>query len=88
LDGYFNRKNDFPASTDGLVEYIVDFREYDWTLTFWKSNKSGRWWLQVPVETNENHVRHRLIPCSLSDYQMACREELPERLFNAFKRFA
>jgi formiminoglutamase len=88
LEGFFNRKNDFPASTDGLTEYIVDFKDHDWSLTFWKSSKSGRWWMQVPVETQEKHQRHRLIPCSLSDYQMACREELPERLLNAFKRFA
>ncbi len=87
LDGYFNRKNDYPASTDGLTEYIVDFKDHDWSLTFWKSAKSGRWWLQVPVETSEKHQRHRLIPCSLADYQLACREELPERLLNAFKRF-
>ena len=88
LDGYFNRKSDYPASTDGLTEYIVDFKDHDWSLTFWKSAKSGRWWLQVPVETAEKHQRHRLIPCSLADYQLACREELPERLLNAFKRFS
>jgi formiminoglutamase len=88
LDGFFNRKNDFPVSSDGLTEYIVDFKDHDWSLTFWKSSKSGRWWMQVPVETQEKHQRHRLIPCSIADYQMACREELPERLFNAFQRFA
>jgi formiminoglutamase len=87
LEGFFNRKNDFPASSDGLTEYIVDFKDHDWSITFWKSSKSGRWWMQVPVETQEKHQRHRLIPCSLADYQLACREELPERLFNAFKRF-
>ncbi len=88
MEGYFNRKQDYPASTDGLTEYIVDFKDHDWSLTFWKSARSGRWWLQVPVETGEQHQRHRLIPCSLADYQLACREELPERLLNAFKRFA
>ena len=87
LDGFFNRKNDFPVTTDGLLEYIVDFKKMDYQITFWKSRKSGRWWMQVPVKTREEYQRHRLIPCSYNDYKMACQEELPERLLNAYKRF-
>lgn len=87
LDGFYNRKNDFPNSMSGLVEYIVDFKAHDYQITFWKSNKSGRWWLQVPVKTKRKHHRHRLIPCSYEDYLKACKEELPERLWNAIKRF-
>lgn len=87
LDGVFNRKNDYPASKDGLTEYIVEFRQYNYQLTFWKSVRSGRWWLQAPITTKRKHQRHHLIPCSYQDYQAACREELPERLLEAFKRF-
>ncbi|MBI5917561.1 MAG: arginase family protein [Bacteroidetes bacterium] len=87
LDGFGNRKNDFPASMDGLVEYIVDFKGYDHPFTFWKSNKTGRWWLQVPVKTKKKHQRHRLIPCPYNDYLMASKGELPDRLLLAFKRF-
>lgn len=87
LDGFFNRKHDFPAGTEGLVEYIVDFKKLEYQLTFWKSQKSGRWWMQVPVKTREQYQRHRLIPCSYNDYKLACQEELPDRLLHAFKRF-
>lgn len=87
LDGFFNRKGDFPASTDGLTEYVVYFRKLNYQLTFWKSNRSGRWWMQVPVATKRKHERHRLVPCSFQDYQSACREELPERLLQAMQRF-
>ena len=88
LDGFHHRKNDFPVSTDGLVEYIVDFKGPEHLqLTFWRSNKSGRWWIQVPVDTKDAPQRHRLIPCSYQDYQQACNEEVPERLLNAFKRY-
>lgn len=87
-DGFYHRKNDFPASMDGLVEYIVEFKKMDYQLTFWKSQKSGRWWMQVPVKTASKYQRHRLIPCSYNDYKLACQEELPERLLNAYKRFA
>lgn len=88
IDGFFNRKRDFPASMDDLVEYIVDIKGHDYQLTFWKSNKTGRWWLQVPVKTKQNLERHRLIPCSYNDYLLSLKGELPSRLFDAFKRFS
>ncbi|MBL7825483.1 MAG: arginase family protein [Saprospiraceae bacterium] len=87
MEGVFNRKGDYPAGTDGLTEYVVYFRKLNYQLTFWKSQKSGRWWMQVPVATKRKHDRHRLVPCSYQDYQSACREELPERLLQAMHRF-
>ncbi len=88
LEGFFQRKGDFPLSTDGLKEYIVDFRDLNFQLTFWKSTRSGRWWLQAPAVSSDNLGRHYLIPCSFQDYQAACREELPDRLLQALRRFS
>ena len=87
IDGYCARKNDYPVSLDGLMEYIVDFKKHDHQLTFWKSTKSGRWWMQVPIKTKKKHQRHKLIPCTYYDYQQACKEDLPPRLLSAYKRF-
>jgi formiminoglutamase len=69
------------------VEYIVPLKQLDYQLTFWKSKRSGRWWLQVPVKTKKQHQRHRLIPCSYEDYQLAGQDQLPDRLLEAFRRF-
>ena len=88
IDGFYNRKNDYPYSINGLTEYIVDTKKNDYTLTFWKSEKTGRWWMQVPIKTKKKLKRHQLVPCSYQDYQMTCRDELPLRLINAFKRFS
>lgn len=88
MEGVFNRKGDYPVDTKGLTEYVVAFRKQNYQLTFWKSVKSGRWWMQIPVATQRKLERHRLIPCSYQDYQSACREELPERLVQALQRFA
>lgn len=88
LDGFNSRRRDFPASMEDLMEYIVDMKDFDQQLTFWKSNKTGRWWLQVPVKTKKKLQRHRLIPCSYQDYVEASNGDLPDRLVNAFKRFA
>lgn len=86
--GFYNRKNDYPVSTEGLMEYMVDFKDHHTPITFWKSGKSGRWWVQAPVKTNKKYQRHRLIPCSYNDYRLACQEELPDRLVEAFRRFS
>jgi formiminoglutamase len=87
LEGVHHRKNDFPVTTEGMVEYIVPLKQLDYQLTFWKSKRSGRWWLQVPVKTKKQHQRHRLIPCSYEDYQLAGQDQLPDRLLEAFRRF-
>jgi len=87
IDGFYNRQNDFPASMNALMEYIVEFRGHDYQLTFWKSNKTGRWWLQVPAKSKKRDPRHHLIPCSYNDYLQASDGELPDRLLIAFKRF-
>jgi formiminoglutamase len=86
IEGFSQRKGDFPVTTEGLTEYIVDSKTYD-RVTFWRSQRSSRWWIQAPVRTKRGQVRHRLIPCSYEDYLTACREELPPRLLNAFRRF-
>jgi formiminoglutamase len=86
-EGFYQRFGDYPVSNKGLTEYIVDWKGNNEKLTFWKSPQSGRWWLQVPVKTGHKHQRHRLIPCSYNDYQQAIEQELPDRLWNAFRRF-
>lgn len=87
LEGFANRKNDFPVSMEGLMEYIVPVKDHDYQLTFWKSNKSGRWWLQVPVHIGKGQKRHRLLSCSYQDYLDAINGKLPDRFIQAFRRF-
>ncbi len=88
IDGYDHRKGDFPASMDGLIEYIVELKHIEKPVTFWKSKRSGRWWMQIPVKTQKEHERHRLLPCSYEDYLESCQDKLPDRLLNAYKRFS
>ncbi len=87
LDGFYNRKNDFPASMDSLIEYIVDTKHSDYQLTFWKSAKSGRWWMQIPFKKGKSLKRHRLVSCSYGDYKKASQGELPDRLLHALRKY-
>jgi formiminoglutamase len=85
IDGIANRKNDYPISTVDMVEYIVDVKGFTLPLTFWKSNKSGRWWIQIPNSKGKK-AQNYLFSCSYKDYQEACSGELPERIWNGFQR--
>jgi arginase family enzyme len=57
----------------------------DETLTFKKSNKTERWWIELPFITNVNNKlkRKTLLPCTYGDYLGACNQEIPERWFKA-----
>lgn len=87
IDGFYDRKNDFPASKTALTEYVVAIEDLEYEISFWKSNRSGRWWIQVPAKTKKNQKRHELIPCTYADYEAACMSDLPARLLKAFRRF-
>jgi arginase family enzyme len=90
LDGVVNRRNDFPNGQDeNYTKYTVQFKENKYEMNFWKSRKSDRWWMEVPTpEARRNQKKSHLVPCSYTDYQMACREEIPERWMKAMSKLA
>lgn len=87
VDGYCKRKNDLPIESSRFTKYQVHVKSSSYDIIFWKSKQTDRWWLQIPVEVPENKQRYRIVPCSAHDYQLACKDEIPDRFINAFKRF-
>jgi len=63
---------------------LVDDQE----LIFYKSNKTGRWWIEIPflLEINTKLKRHTLLPCMHQDYLDACNNKVPERWYKAFQK--
>ena len=87
LHGVSRRHADFPATTTGLVEYVVDSKSAD-RFTFWRSPRSNRWWVQVPLDRHPGEDRNRLVACSYADYLATSQDgNLPDRLFHAFSRY-
>lgn len=87
IHGFSRRQGDFPASTSGLLEYVVAVD--GGSLTFWRSRRSNRWWVQVPDGQHKGEERHRLVPCSYQDYLTASQHQtLGDRLLMAFRRYA
>jgi len=87
LEGVSQRKQDYPVSVKGMTEYVVQVKNVDIQIVFWKSQKSGRWWMQIPVKRKNSPNRHRLVPCSYSDYLQSREGSLPDRLIYALDRF-
>ncbi|MBN2616243.1 MAG: formimidoylglutamase [Bacteroidales bacterium] len=82
LDGFSNRKQDFPGENKkdfSIFRVLVE--EYDEELVFLKSKKTDRWWLELPVKnvTDNQLVRPQFIPCSYEDYKTALQKEIPDR---------
>ena len=90
IDGYYNRKKDVPLKNKtGFMKYRVPVKDEDREIIFYKSNKSERWWMEVPFQINRiKYERHHLVPCSYKDYETALREEMPERWWQAFQKIS
>lgn len=89
IDGYYNRKNDFPhIQKDDYLKYRVSVNDNKQEIVFYKSKKSDRWWMEVPCPTDvsKNYLRHYLVPCSYNDYLSALKEEMPDRWWQIFQK--
>ncbi len=82
LDGFSNRKNDFPESDNqNYIKFNVQVDNFEEELIFLKSKKTDRWWMMVSAEDmiSQKYKRHQYVPCSYDDYQTALNQEIPDR---------
>jgi formiminoglutamase len=44
--------------------------------------------MDVPVKTNYKNIyeRHHLVPCSYNDYETACKDDIPDRWWQAYQK--
>ena len=59
-------------------------------IVFYKSLKTGRWWIEIPFFQNVNNKlkKQALLPCTLKDYEATMGGSLPERWLKALKKNA
>lgn len=76
MDAYVDRKNDYPLDKSTMQQFIVDVKDTEVSMNFWKSSKSGRWWLEVMNDYSEA----KMISCSHRDYKLACIDEISPKL--------
>jgi arginase family enzyme len=85
IEGVNYRAKDYPFGLkDNYQKYSVPIE--DQILNFHKSNKSGRWWMEINLNDNNKFKRHALIPCTYEDYIIATNQEIPDRWFKTLKK--
>ncbi len=87
IEGVNFRSNEYPfGSRENYLKYTVLIEDME--LVFFKSDKTDRWWIQIP--SYENKVgklqTNSLLPCSHNDYMNACKNEIPERWWKAYRK--
>lgn len=87
IEGFHYRSHEYPfGSKENYLKYIVPLEEEE--LVFYKSDKTDRWWIEIPFLSNVNNKlkRNTLLPCSYDEYLQACNQELPERWWKAQRK--
>ncbi len=90
IEGFLNRKKDLPEkNSNQFTLYRVHVSQNQHDINFLKSNTTGRWWMELPMQPNKKKLnRHHLLPCSYNDYSNACNNEIPERWWQAIKKLS
>ncbi len=89
MEGFYQRKNDFPnRSSSEYLRFHVVLQDEKYQINFYKSKKSDRWWMEIPYPPNKDlkFERHTLIPCSYKDYELAAKNEIPDRWWQTYQK--
>ena len=89
IDGIENRTGDFPmGSKKDYVKFTVFIEESGHEIAFYKSNKSARWWMEVPYPAKEGskYERHHMAPCDREDYDNAMKNVIPDLWWKTYQK--
>jgi hypothetical protein len=87
IEGTHYRSNEYPfGSKENYIKYIVPIEDED--LIFYKSDKTDRWWIEIPFISLSNNKlkKSALLPCSYDEYLGASNQEIPERWWKAQRK--
>lgn len=89
IDGVNNRKGDFPiGSKKSYTKYTVAIQDFKDEIVFYKSDRSDRWWMEIPYPPHPKmkYDRHYLVPCSYEDYQKALKDDIPDLWWKTYQK--
>jgi formiminoglutamase len=84
IEGFSVRKSEYPKSESNEFKvFIISHEDMEHDITFLKSNKTGRWWMEVPVVKAGRRI---MVACSQEDYQQACNHDIPDLWWKSFRK--
>jgi arginase family enzyme len=89
VEGVNHRNGDYPKCTKKkYTKYRVSIDDFKDEIIFYKSNKSARWWMEVPYPNSEKlkFQRHFMIPCTYEAYQAAQQNEMPDLWWKTYQK--
>ncbi len=89
IDGVLQRKDDYPkGSKESYIKYIIDLANSEHQIVFYKSDRSDRWWMDVPYPAGmkNRYERHHFVPCTYKDYVQATNEEMPDKWWKTYQK--
>lgn len=86
IEGVNFRAKDYPFVTKEKYQKFTVLLNDDDPINFYKSDKTGRWWMEINLISNNKHKRHALIPCNYQDYEQALKQKMPNRWFKALQK--
>jgi arginase family enzyme len=88
IEGVNHRAKDYPFITKENYQKFTVLFEDDDAINFFKSNKTGRWWMEINIISDNKYKRHALIPCTYQDYKDATSQIIPERWYKGMRKMA
>ena len=87
IEGVNCRVNDDDFNDQSNFQKFIVLVE-DQELVFFKSKKTGRWWIEIPFlqYSNTKSRQHPLLSCMHEDYKSATKGINPERWYKAYKK--
>jgi arginase family enzyme len=89
IEGFYGRKQDYPLEKKSdFKKFTVTTKDFKDEIVFYKSKKSDRWWMEVPIRSRAKtkYMRHHLVPCSYKDYKTALANHIPDRWWQTYKK--
>jgi hypothetical protein len=69
-----------PVSSEQFQRYVLHLEGYKLDLVFYKSHRTGRWWVEIPAGPGA-----LMFSCAHQDYQSGCEGQVSERLIRCIR---
>lgn len=89
LEGAFQKRVEDPLKEgDDFLKYRMGLKN-TYEIVFYKSKLTDRWWMEIPhPRSGSENTFPILVPCNYEDYLTAANEELPDRWWRFYQKYA